>query len=346
MLVVHSDRHRTHAPRLDVQAGVAVPHVEVPSRAERILEALASDAVFEPRAPTRYGLAPIQAVHANGMIRFLQSAWQSDWYHPPGMPDTVLHAALRDGLDPVGPEPVDTNGRLGYWCFDTGTPVLQGTFDAALGAVDVALSATDLVLDGAPIAYGLCRPPGHHAARALFGGFCYFNNAAIAAEHAARRAEVKVAVLDLDYHHGNGTQQIFYRRPDVLYVSLHADPARAYPYFTGYADETGAGPGLGANLNIPLTAATTDAQYLGALDAALERLASFDAELTIVSLGIDTYALDPLGDFRLSADVYAECGRRVAGAAKRVVVLQEGGYYLPQLGDNVRRFLRGAQGID
>jgi acetoin utilization deacetylase AcuC-like enzyme len=137
----------------------------------------------------------------------------------------------------------------------------------------------------------------------------------------------------------------------VLYVSLHADPARAYPFFTGYADETGAGPGLGANLNIPLAAATTDTQYLSPLDMALERLARFDAELTIVSRGIDTYALDPLGDFRLSADVYGECGRRVAWAADRIVVLQEGGYYLPDLGDNVRRFLRGvqsrgAQGID
>ena len=154
------------------------------------------------------------------------------------------------GTSPL--EPSAPIGRLGYWCFDTGTPIVPGTYGAARSAVDVALTATDLVLGGEPAAYGLCRPPGHHAAHALYGGFCYFNNAAIAAEYAVRQTGGKVAVLDLDYHHGNGTQQIFYRRADVLYVSLHADPRRAYPYFTGHADETGAGAGLGATHNIPL----------------------------------------------------------------------------------------------
>ncbi len=342
--VVYSDSHRAHVPQHDVQAGVAVPHAEVPSRAERIRDALAADGSFEVRPPTDYGLAPIEAVHAGGLVAFLQSDWRG--HGQVSLPDTVLHPGLRDGLDPFGPEPVDITGRLGYWCFDTGTPVLEGTFGAARGAVNVALSATQLVLAGAPAAYGVCRPPGHHAAHAVFGGFCYFNNAAIAAEYAVRQSDAKVAVLDLDYHHGNGTQQIFYRRADVLYVSLHADPARAYPFFTGYADESGAGPGLGANVNVPLASATTDAHYLSALHAALDRLAGFNAELTVVSLGMDTYALDPLGDFELTADVYAECGRRVAEAARRLVVLQEGGYYLPHLGDNVRRFLRGVQRID
>lgn len=343
MLVVHSDRHRTHAPQHDVQAGAPVAHLEQPSRAERILEALSADDTFELRAPTDHGLEPIQAVHATGMIRFLE-----DWRRRPSaaIPDTVLHPSLRDGLAPIGPEPTDITGRMGYWCFDTGTPVLEGTFAAARGAVDVALSATQLVLDGEPVAYGLCRPPGHHAAHALFGGFCYFNNAAIAAEYSAHQTGAHIAVLDLDYHHGNGTQQIFYQRADVLYVSLHADPARAYPYFTGYADETGAGRGLGTNLNLPLAEATTDAQYLSALDVALERLATFNAELTIVSLGMDTYALDPLGDFRLSTAVYAECGRRLALATRRLVILQEGGYYLADLGANVRAFLRGVQRVD
>jgi acetoin utilization deacetylase AcuC-like enzyme len=341
VLVVYSDRHALHAPEHDVQAGVAVPHVEQPSRADRILEALAADPAFEVRPPTEHGLPPIQTVHADGLIRFLGSQPHARWR----VPDTVLHPRLRDGLEPIGPEPTDVNGRLGYWCFDTGTPLLEGTCAAARAAVDVALSATQLILDGEMGTYGLCRPPGHHAAHAVFGGFCYFNNAAIAAEHVVRQTGAKVAVLDLDYHHGNGTQQIFYRRADVLYVSLHADPRRAYPYFTGYADETGAGPGLGTNLNLPLAEATTDAQYLGTLDLALERLVRFRAQVTVISLGVDTYALDPLGDFRLSTAVYAECGRRVALAARRLVVLQEGGYYLPDLGANVRTFLHGVQGV-
>jgi acetoin utilization deacetylase AcuC-like enzyme len=239
-------------------------------------------------------------------------------------------------------EPAERIGRLGYWCFDTGTPIVAGTYEAALAAVDVALSCADLVLAGDSVAYGLCRPPGHHAAHAVYGGFCFFNNAAIAGEYLLQHGAKRVAVLDLDYHHGNGTQQIFYRRGDVLYVSLHADPARAFPYFTGYADETGAGPGRGATFNIPLPPRANDEQYLSALDRGLEVLTRFKAEITVVSLGMDTYDKDPLGDFSLTTRVYRECGRRVAAAAGRLVVLQEGGYYLPDLGENVRQWLRGA----
>jgi acetoin utilization deacetylase AcuC-like enzyme len=207
--------------------------------------------------------------------------------------------------------------------------------------VDVALSAADLILGGESVAYGLCRPPGHHAAHAVFGGFCYFNNAAVAADHLARRTASRVAVLDLDYHHGNGTQQVFYRRADVLYVSLHADPQRAYPFFTGYADETGAGAGLGANRNVPLPAGVTDDHYRLALDDALETVTRFAPSVTVVSLGMDTYREDPLGDFALTTSAFRECGQRVAAAVAKVVVLQEGGYFLPALGENVRQFLLG-----
>jgi acetoin utilization deacetylase AcuC-like enzyme len=238
-------------------------------------------------------------------------------------------------------EPTDLMGRLGWWCFDTGTPVLAATYVAALAAVDVALTAADIVLGGEPIAYGLCRPPGHHAAHAVFGGFCYFNNAAIAAHAVAEQTRQRVAVLDLDYHHGNGTQQIFYAREEVLYVSLHADPRHAYPYFSGHACETGTGPGLGTTLNLPLRAGTTDTEYLAALDQALDAVIQYRPSVTIVSLGIDTYVHDPLGDFALTTAVYAECGKRVAAAAPRLIVLQEGGYYLPDLGTNVREFLLG-----
>ena len=272
------------------------------------------------------------------MIRFLESTRAEELF-----PDTVIHPGLRAGMDSESTEPQATIGRIGYWCFDTGTPILQHTYAAARKSVDVALTACDLILAGASHAYGLCRPPGHHAARAVFGGFCYFNNAAVAASHLAQRTGEKVAVLDLDYHHGNGTQQIFYRRGDICYVSLHADPRRAYPFFTGYADETGAGPGVGANFNLPLGTGVGDDAYLAALDRALDVLARFGAAVTVVSLGIDTYRSDPLGDFALTTEVYRECGRRVASAAPRAVVLQEGGYYLPDLGENVRQFLVGLE---
>jgi acetoin utilization deacetylase AcuC-like enzyme len=337
--VVYSSAHRQHDPLHDIQGGFAAEMVERAARAERIMDALRSHPEFVVHPPTEHGLQPIEAVHAPGLITFLR-----DTQPPSGtelFPDTFLHPSLREGMRAPQIEPTDVTGRLGWWCFDTGTPILSGTHDAARAAVDVALTAADLVLGGAAMAYGLCRPPGHHAARSLFGGFCYFNNAAIAAEYLVRQTGGKIAVLDLDYHHGNGTQQIFYEREEVLYLSLHADPRHAYPYFSGFADETGAGPGAGATYNIPLPVGTTDAQYLPALDRALEALIRFAPGLTLVSLGIDTYVHDPLGDFALTTPVYRECGSRLAAACARTIVLQEGGYYLPDLGNNVREFLLG-----
>jgi acetoin utilization deacetylase AcuC-like enzyme len=334
-----------HDPVYDVQAGVAVQHVEQAARAERILDALARDATFSVVAPTEHSLPPIEAVHAAGLIGFLETAWQH-WIASDRttemVPDTLLHPALRQGMGSETREPNDPVGQVGFWAFDTGTPVGSGTYAAARGAVDVALSAADLVLAGNPVSYGLCRPPGHHAAHAVFGGFCYFNNAAIAAEYLVRRTGQRIAVLDVDYHHGNGTQQIFYARADVLYASLHADPLRAYPYFAGHADETGAGPGLGTTVNVPLPPGVSDEQYLGALDPVLEALRAFAPAFTVVSLGIDTYQHDPLGDFTLTTPTYYEVGRRVAAAVSRLVILQEGGYYLQDLGENVRQWLLGA----
>jgi acetoin utilization deacetylase AcuC-like enzyme len=212
--------------------------------------------------------------------------------------------------------------------------------------VDVALTTADLVLDGAPMAYGLCRPPGHHTARSMYGGYCFLNNAAIAADAIARRTGERVAILDVDYHHGNGSQQIFWRRGDVRYVSIHADPDGDYPYYLGRADETGEGDGAGENLNLPLPPGTTDADYLAAVDRACEAIAAAPGSIIVVSLGFDTYGLDPIGTFALTTAVYHEVGRRVAARGRRRVILQEGGYHRPSLGENARAWLRGAEGRD
>ena len=346
MRVVYSDTHKLHVPLHDVETGIPVAYPEQPARAERILGALAEDRTFTIEPSTEHGLSPVEAVHAPGLIAFLQDAWrswQSTTSSPEMFPDTSLLHGLREGMESsLPPEPTISVGRLGYWCFDTGTPIVAGTYAAARGAVDVALTAADAVLAGEHMAYGLCRPPGHHAAHAVYGGFCYFNNPAIAAEYAVRQTGARVAVLDVDYHHGNGTQQIFYRRSDVLYASLHADPLRAFPYFTGHADETGSGPGLGTTFNVPLPPAVTDDQFLARLDDVLEKVATFRAAIVVVSLGMDTYIHDPLGDFNLTTAGYAECGRRVAALRTPLIVLQEGGYHLPDLGENVRQWLRGA----
>jgi acetoin utilization deacetylase AcuC-like enzyme len=223
------------------------------------------------------------------------------------------------------------------------TPLVVGSYEAALGAVDVALTAADLLLAGDTAVYGLARPPGHHCPRSAFGGYGLLNYSAAATAYLADWVG-RVAVLDLDYHHGNGTQQIFYQRADVLYVSLHADPDRAYPYFIGWPDEVGAGTGEGFNLNLPLPPGCTNDGYLASLQTALERISGHNATVLVVSLGLDTYGQDPIADFALSTDVYAEVGRRVAGLGVPTLVLQEGGYFVPKLGENARTWLRGLLG--
>jgi acetoin utilization deacetylase AcuC-like enzyme len=319
-----------------------MPYLERSSRAEAIRSALEDEPAVTLRAPDEHGLGPVLAVHDPDLVRFLEGAWQ-DWAtaHPrlvQAVPDTFPNPRLRAGMGESRP-PRGIDGALGYWCFDTATPLVAGTWPAALAAVNVALTAVDLVLAGEPAAYGLCRPPGHHAARAAFGGYCYLNNAAVAAQAVCHRTGGRVTVLDLDYHHGNGTQQIFYDRPDVQYVSLHGDPDRVYPYFCGHADETGTGAGRGTTLNLPLPPGLADAGYLAALGRALGQVDAYGPDVVVVSFGADGAEGDPLGDLRLTRDGFARAGVGVAGLGRPVVVLQEGGYTVEQLGGHVTAFL-------
>jgi acetoin utilization deacetylase AcuC-like enzyme len=343
MRVVYSADHHAHDPAIEVESGRAIPQRESPPRAELIRAALVDDGRFTFAPPTEHGLAPIEAVHDPAMVRYLETAWaELQAAGEPGepVPDTFLHMGVREGMGPP-PEPVTAHGRFGYWCFETYTPLVEGTYVAARAAVDVALSAADAVAAGERVAYGLCRPPGHHAPRAAFGGYCFFNNAAVVAARWSAATGTRVAVIDVDYHHGNGTQQIFYERDDVLYASLHGDPARAYPHFAGYAEETGSGRGRGATHNVPLEAGCTDERYVAALDEALDVIDGFGAALVVVSLGVDTFRLDPLSDLAIDAPTFAACGARLAGLGVPTVILQEGGYHLESLGENVRRWLDG-----
>jgi acetoin utilization deacetylase AcuC-like enzyme len=350
MRVVYDPSHVLHDPAVEVQYGVPMPMYEVPARVESIRRALLADDQFTFVEPATHGLGPVLAVHHQGLVQFLADAW-SLWraqggsgapMAPQFMPDTVLHPAMREGMGPA-PEPSGAIGRIGYWCWETMTPLVPGSYQAACAAADVALTAADLLLAGEPAVYGLARPPGHHCPRAAFGGYGLFNYSAAAIAYLADRIG-SVAVLDVDYHHGNGTQQIFYHRADVLYVSVHADPDRAFPYFIGWADERGAGPGEGFNLNLPLPAGCTNDRYLAALETALDRITDFGAAAVVVSLGLDTYGQDPIGDFALTTDIYHEVGRRTARLGLPTLVLQEGGYFLPKLGENARTWLRGLLG--
>jgi acetoin utilization deacetylase AcuC-like enzyme len=342
--VVYTPAHLLHDPHVEFDLSSAHSPFEHIGRAEAIRETLQADARFSFLSPTEWGTAPIEAVHHPGLVKFLSEGWALYNQEKPGVrevvPDVFFRPALRDKMSP-GVEPQAIYGRVGYWCFETTTPLTEGTYEAARAAVDTALTTTQLVLDGEGSAYGLCRPPGHHATSDLYGGYCFFNNAAIAAHHVASTTGTKVTILDVDYHHGNGTQQIFYDRDDVQYVSLHGDPARAYPYSVGFADETGTGRGLGHNINYPMPLRADDDRYVAALSDACEKIAAFGPSLLIVSLGLDTYITDPISDLAVTTDGMGRCGAVVRQLGLPTVVLQEGGYDVSALGANVQSWLVG-----
>jgi len=347
MRFVHSPDHALHSPNQELELSRFQAPFEHPGRVEVILRALLDDGTFDAIAPIGWGTDPIAAVHDPGLVRFLSTAWER-YQRECGpthdvIPDVFVHPAVRAGMgDPVEPELV--SAQLGWWCFETTTPLTEGTYRAARSSVDVALTAASLVLrDGDRAAYGLCRPPGHHAATSVYGGYCFFNNAAVVAQHAVAGG-AKVAVLDVDYHHGNGTQQIFYERDDVLFVSLHADPVRAYPFTTGAASETGVGRGLGATSNLPLAEGVGDDGLIAALSTASELIDRFGADVLVVSLGLDMYEGDPIADLAVTPDGFARSGALVRELDLPTVVLQEGGYATDALGTNAVAWLRGLRG--
>jgi len=348
--VIRSDAHLAHTGLIELASGVEIPCFESPERILAIEAALLADGRYDFEEPIEHGRAPILAVHDAKMVEVFEHAWTdavaagadgSRSYFP----DVFLVAAYGERMA-LGGMPAGAHHRLGAHLFDTATPIVAGTWSAALAAVDVAITAAERVVGGAALAYGLCRPPGHHAARGMLGGYCYFNNAAIVAEWLRREGGARrVAILDIDYHHGNGTQQIFWERGDVLYLSLHADPARAYPYFSGYAGESGAGDGAGLTRNWPLGARTGLDGYAVALADALRMIVAFapDAPL-VISAGFDTFERDPIGDLALRTEDYREIGRMIAGLRMPAIVLQEGGYAVDALGANAVALLTGLRG--
>lgn len=337
MITVFSEHHRQHAARGEWHEGAFREPFEAPARADGVLEAVRQAGLGPLVAARRSGLGVVERVHSAAYLAFLEQI-HADWAVVYPDEDAVPYA-IRAGTQ--GPVPDGLFGRLGHYATDTVTPITAGTWSAACAAVDCALTAVAEVAEGASEAFALCRPPGHHASRERYGGYCYLNNAAIAAESWRQRGCERVAILDVDYHHGNGTQSIFYDRPDVLFVSLHADPRHAFPYFEGYAAEAGAGAGEGFTLNLPLPPGTTWEAYTPALERALDRIVAFGAEALVVSLGLDTYGGDPIADFRLTERDFGELGARLRRVAAPTVFVLEGGYAVEELGPNVVAVLRG-----
>ena len=336
MKIVYSDKHAQHDPQTFIVRGVKQRSAEQPERATRLLQA-ATGAGHEVIAPKTFGSGPAALVHTPDYIDFLQVAAR-EWAKLPDASAEVVpnvHPARQPATYPKA-----LAGRAGWHQADMACPIGLGTWDAALAATEVATTAADLVLGGVRAAYALCRPPGHHAFADMAGGFCFLNNTAIAAQH-LRATHARVAVFDVDVHHGNGTQGIFYDRADVLTVSIHADPANYYPYFWGHAHEAGASEGDGFNLNLPLPLGSADAPWLAAGDKALARITQFAPSALVVALGLDASESDPLQGLKVTAAGFHAMAGKIAQLGLPTVLIQEGGYLSDDLGHNLVQFLAG-----
>jgi acetoin utilization deacetylase AcuC-like enzyme len=346
-LVVRSDDCLLHVPSAEIWVGVRTPGTELPERATRIEDALQAEGhrVVEASA---HGDDVLLRVHDPALVAHLRTVWER-WVEAgfpvePGqdrvVPYLIPSAGMLDGLPER--EPTAVHAAAGRWCYDTMTLVGPGTWEAARAAVDVALTAVDAVVGGEPLAYALVRPPGHHVTRSAYGGSCYLNNAGIAAQALRDAGHERVAVVDIDAHHGNGTQALFYDRADVHYSSLHVDPGAGwFPHYAGFADETGRGSGAGANLNVPLAPGSGDESWLAALDRLVEAVGAHGATALVVSLGVDAAAADPESPLQVSHAAYEQGGARLAALGLPTVAVQEGGYHLDTIGDLVVATLRG-----
>jgi acetoin utilization deacetylase AcuC-like enzyme len=345
--VVWSDAHRRHVPSAEIWLGVRTPALELPARADAIqaeLERAGHPVVDATPQPD----AALEAVHDRALLEFLAGAWRA--WEEAGLPDHpgqaevipyfFAHPGLLGTIAPVAP--AATWARTGQFAFDTMTPIGPGTWEAARSAADAALTACELVLRGAPAAYACCRPPGHHVTRSAYGGSCYLNNAAIAAARLREAVGGPVALIDLDAHHGNGAQAIFYDRADVVCGSVHVDPAAGwFPHFLGLAREEGEGAGRGANRNLPLAPGSEDAAWIAAVRELTWWAAAFEPRALVVALGVDAAAADAESPLRVTADGFRAAGHALGALGLPTVVVQEGGYDPATIGALVRAALAG-----
>ncbi|MGO8857022.1 MAG: histone deacetylase family protein [Steroidobacteraceae bacterium] len=337
MITVYSEKHLLRNPRTELYGGELVAPHECAQRAEFVLDRVKATGLGDIIAPSQFGLEPVVRVHDADFVEFLSSAW-TEWVaagnRGEAIPDCwpARRMAVR--------RPNSITGKLGYYAMAAETSISVGSWEAACASADVALTAAARLATGERGAFALCRPPGHHAARDLYGGYCFLNNAAIAAQYLRDHGSERVAILDVDFHHGNGTQDIFYARSDVLYCSIHGDPLDAFPYFAGYADEIGSGEGTGYNLNLPLPRGTDFRIWRAALETALARIVKFAPAALVVSLGVDTFENDPISFFKLKTDDFTRYGRLIGALGLPTLFVLEGGYAVAEIGVNAVNVLQ------
>ncbi|WP_262695242.1 histone deacetylase family protein [Kordiimonas aquimaris] len=340
MKIFYSDKHAAHDCAGEIKDGELKPCFENPSRADAIDQAFKQNGFDTLYTPSDFGLEPVLKVHDADYIEFLHTAWQ-EWQAIGRKGDIFPLVWPGAGMRrEVQPENID--GKLGIYAFDSGTPICAGTWGVVYQGAQAAISTADAVMrKQTQHAFSFSRPPGHHAMPGQYGGYCFLNNAAIAAQYMRDNGAKKVAVLDVDYHHGNGTQAIFYNRADVLVVNVHSDPKHEYPYYLGHADEVGDGAGNGFNVNLPLPKGTGWDKYLPTLNKALHSLEQFAPDALVVSFGADTYKDDPLGFFKLDTNHFIEIGAAIAKLEIPTATILEGGYAIEALGDNVIAMING-----
>ncbi|GAB3391702.1 histone deacetylase family protein [Azotobacter armeniacus] len=344
MITFYNDQHIHHQGKMEMFRGELVPCFEVAARVDHVMDELRRRRLGVIEQAQAFDDSALTRVHARRYVEFLRGAWD-EWValDPTNSQRDALPSVwpVRNHRSDVLPE--NFSARMGLFSFDAGTPLTAGTWRAARSGAWCALSAAGRVLAGERAAFALTRPPGHHAGHDFFGGYCFLNNAAIAAQALRDGGARRVAVLDIDYHHGNGTQCIFYDRADVFYLSLHGDPRTEYPFYLGHADETGGGAGLGFNLNLPLPRGTGFAAWFAALSQALRTIVDYQADALVVSLGVDTFEGDPISGFQLHSDDYFQVGEALASAGLPSVFVFEGGYAVAEVGINTVNVLEGFQ---
>ena len=339
MDIVYSERHALRDAKTELSGGELVPPFECPRRADIILNRCRERKLGEVVAPPPPAPALPCAVHDDDYVRFIADCWE-EW-QAAGYRGEAIATCWQSRAMPGRVVPQEIDGKIGYYALAGETSISGGTYEAALAAAACATHAAGLLTGGARGVFALCRPPGHHAATNMFGGYCFFNNVAIAAQHLLQQGAKRVAIVDVDFHHGNGTQEIFYHRDDVLFISLHGDPVHAFPYFLGHADERGAGAGEGFTINYPMPPATPFGVWNNALQQALAQVADYAPDYLLVSLGVDTFKEDPISFFKLESEDFHTYGGAIAALNLPTAFVMEGGYAIEEVGINTVNVLEG-----
>jgi acetoin utilization deacetylase AcuC-like enzyme len=337
MKTVYSDKHHLHAPAKEFLAGELVDNFEKPSRAEFVLAAIKERNLGDIIQPQDFPIDHILKIHTQDYVDFLMNGFDewSKLYSSNAFASAfnIQHNCTRP--------PKTIEGKLGYYLADTSLGLTKTSWDAIKTSVDVVLTAQNLILSGEQTAFALCRPPGHHATASIGAGYCFLNNVAIAAQYALDKGAKRVVILDVDYHHGNGTQDIFYSRDDVFFLSIHGDPSIEYPFFLGYEDEVGDGKGIGFNKNYPLPFGSKWNKYSEALSNALDKIKKYNPDQIIISLGVDTYMEDPISQFKLESNDFKKMGALIREVNIPTLFVLEGGYAVKEIGINVANTLEG-----